>query len=93
MSALAGKQWIAGGLSLADFALATTFQLRRPGGLEVEAYPNVTAWIERLEARPSWAKAIAPMLRVARRRGASISANVAGKAMAIREAKCCCFYT
>jgi len=57
---LAGKQWIAGSLSIADFALATTFMLRQSAKLGVEAYPNVTAWIERLEARPGWQKAIGP---------------------------------
>ena len=67
--ALAGKEWVAGGLSLADFALATTFQLRKPGRLGVEAYPNVTAWIERLEARPSWAKAVTPLLEALKARG------------------------
>jgi glutathione S-transferase len=59
-AALAGRDWIAGRLSLADFALATTFILRRAARLGVEAYPNATAWIERLEARPSWEKAIGP---------------------------------
>ena len=58
-AALAGKQWIAGDLSLADFALATTFMLRKAAKLGVEAFPNVTAWIERLEATPGWPKAIA----------------------------------
>lgn len=61
---LTGKDWIAGELSLADFALATTFMLRREARLGVEAYANVTAWIERLEARPSWQAAIAPWRRL-----------------------------
>ncbi|MEP7241246.1 MAG: glutathione S-transferase family protein [Devosia sp.] len=58
--ALDGRQWIAGELSLADFALATTFTLRKSAKLGVEAFANVTAWIDRLEARPSWQKAIGP---------------------------------
>jgi len=57
--ALDRKDWITGALSIADFALATTFMLRKSAKLGVETLPNVTAWIERLEARPSWQKAIA----------------------------------
>ena len=58
-AALTGKQWIVGDLSIADFALATTFTLRKEARLGVEAHPNVTAWIDRLEATPGWQKAIA----------------------------------
>ena len=57
--ALAGRQWIAGDLSLADFGLASTFMLRKEARLGVEAFPNVTAWIARLEATTGWTKAIA----------------------------------
>jgi glutathione S-transferase len=57
-AALAGKRWIAGDLSIADFALATTFTLRKSAMQGVENFANVSAWIERLEARPSWQKAI-----------------------------------
>jgi glutathione S-transferase len=57
--ALEGKQWIIGGISIADFALATTFMLRKSAKLGVEAFPNVTAWIDRLELRPSWQRAVA----------------------------------
>jgi glutathione S-transferase len=68
-AALAGKQWITGSLSLADFALATTFMYRRPAKLGVEAFPNVVAWIERLEARPSWQRAVAPVQGFAAQNG------------------------
>lgn len=71
-AALAGRQWIAGDLSLADFALATTFILRKGASLGVEAYPNVTAWIERLEARPSWERAIAPAREINKARGVTL---------------------
>ena len=67
--ALAGKEWIAGTLSLADFGLATTFTLRKEAKLGVEALPNVTAWIERLEARPGWQKAIASWREMMVQRG------------------------
>lgn len=68
-AALGGKQWIAGDLSIADFALATTFMLRKSAQLGVEAFPNVTAWIERLEARSSWQKAIGPWKALMEQRG------------------------
>ncbi|HWA18077.1 MAG TPA: glutathione S-transferase family protein [Devosia sp.] len=67
--ALAGREWIAGALSLADFALATTFILRRAAKLGVEAHANVMAWIERVEALPAWEKAIAPVREVNAARG------------------------
>lgn len=57
---LAGKSWIAGDLSIADFALATTFMFRKSARLGVEAYGNIEAWIDRLEATPGWQKAIGP---------------------------------
>jgi glutathione S-transferase len=58
---LAGRDWIAGALSLADFYLATTFMYRDPAGISLDALPNVAGWIERLEARDSWQKAVAPL--------------------------------
>jgi glutathione S-transferase len=68
-AALAGKEWIAGALSIADFALATTFMLRRSARLGVENHQNVSAWIERLEARPSWERALAPWKELMAARG------------------------
>lgn len=62
--ALAGKDWVAGTLSLADFALATTFMYRDVAGISLAATPHVAAWIERLEARPSWQVAVAPIRAV-----------------------------
>ncbi len=71
-AALAGKEWITGQLSLADFALATTFQYRRPAQLGVENFPNVEAWIARLEARSSWQRAIAPVKAFAAEKGIAL---------------------
>ena len=59
---LAGKDWIAGDLSVADFALASTFMYREQTDISLDDLPNVTAWIERLEARTSWKEAFAPVL-------------------------------
>jgi glutathione S-transferase len=58
---LADKDWVAGDLSIADFAIATTFMYREPAGISLAAIPNVATWIERLEARPSWQRAVAPI--------------------------------
>ncbi len=63
---LEGKEWIAGELSIADFALATLFVFREPGRISLDAAPNVAAWIARMEARPSWQKATAPMTAMMR---------------------------
>ncbi|MCV2890942.1 MAG: glutathione S-transferase family protein [Pseudophaeobacter sp. bin_em_oilr2.035] len=58
---LAEKDWILGTLSLADLYLATTFMYRRQAGISLDDRPAVAAWIERLEARESWQKAMAPL--------------------------------
>lgn len=71
-AALTGKDWIAGELSIADFALATTFTLRGPARLGVENFANVTAWIERLESRSSWQQAIAPWHEMMQARGLAV---------------------
>ena len=59
---LARKDWIAGELTLADFYLASTFMFRDPAGMSLAKLPNVSAWINRLEARESWQKAVAPLM-------------------------------
>jgi glutathione S-transferase len=59
---LAGGEWVAGELSIADFAVASTFMLRAKAGIPLDAVPNVAAWIARLEARPSWQRAVAPYM-------------------------------
>jgi glutathione S-transferase len=56
-AALSGKQFIAGELSLADFATAAPFVLREPAGISLAKVPNVAAWLSRVEALPSWRKA------------------------------------
>jgi len=58
---LADKEWVAGDLSVADFAVASTFMYREPSGVSLDATPNVAAWIARMEARPAWQKAVAPL--------------------------------
>jgi glutathione S-transferase len=58
---LAGKEWIAGKLSIADFAVGSTFMYRKEANIPLSSAPHVAGWIERLEARPSWQKAVAPL--------------------------------
>jgi glutathione S-transferase len=60
-AALAEKDWVAGSLSLADFALGSTFMYRDLAGIGLQALPNTAGWIARLEARPSWQSAAAPV--------------------------------
>ncbi len=59
---LADKEWVAGDMSIADFAMASTFVYRVPAGISLDATPRVAAWIERMEARSSWQSAAAPLL-------------------------------
>ena len=58
---LADRQWVAGDLSIADFAVASTFVYRKPASISLKEYANVDAWISRMEARPSWQAATAPL--------------------------------
>ena len=58
---LAGKEWLAGELSLADFSIAPTLIYRDVAGIDMGEAPNVARWMERIEARPSWQKAVAPV--------------------------------
>lgn len=71
-ASLAGKEWVADTLSLADFGIATTFMLRNNASLGVDAHPNVTSWIARLEARPGWIKAITPWRELMATRGVEV---------------------
>ena len=59
---IAGKDWVAGDLSVADFAVASTFMFRKQADISLETTPHVTMWIERLEARKSWQAAIEPLM-------------------------------
>lgn len=59
---LSGKDWVAGELSIADFAVASTFVFRKGANISLERTPHVASWIDRLEARPSWQAAVKPML-------------------------------
>jgi len=55
---LTDRDWLAHTLSLADFAVAASFGMRQPSGISLEKVPRVAAWIERVEALPSWQRAV-----------------------------------
>jgi len=59
---LDGREWVTGDLTLADFALASTFIYREKSGVSLDETPSVAAWIARMEERPSWRKATKPVL-------------------------------
>lgn len=64
---LAGREWVAGRLSIADFTLASTFVYRRQGRISLDAAPNVVAWLDRIEQRPSWQAAVRPLQEMLKR--------------------------
>jgi glutathione S-transferase len=57
--AMEGRNWLEGAFSLADIAYAPHMLLIREGGFDFTPYPNLTAWIARLGARPAWHKTAA----------------------------------
>jgi glutathione S-transferase len=59
---LSDKEWVAGELSIADFAVASTFVYRKGSNISLERAPNVSRWIDRVEARSSWKAAVRPIL-------------------------------
>jgi glutathione S-transferase len=59
---LATRSWIVDNLSLADFAMASTFMYRKPAGISLDDFPGVAAWIDRVEALASWQRATAPLV-------------------------------
>lgn len=53
---LEGREYLAGGFSLADIAFMPDFDLLERYEVPLDAkYKNIRAWIERLKARPSYA--------------------------------------
>jgi glutathione S-transferase len=58
-AALAGRDYVAGELSIADFALAAHYSLASIAGLELAPFPRVNAWLARVLARDSMRRALA----------------------------------
>ncbi|HTJ43768.1 MAG TPA: glutathione S-transferase family protein [Kofleriaceae bacterium] len=57
--ALEGREFVAGPLSLADFALAAHYSLAAPAGLSLDPHPRVASWLQRVCARDSMKRALA----------------------------------
>jgi glutathione S-transferase len=57
--ALVGREYLAGALSIADFALASHFSLAATAGLDLAPYAQVNAWLSRVLARASMRRALA----------------------------------
>jgi GST-like protein len=55
---LAGREWLADELSVADFALLPIVRLRQPLFARHGGLPALAAWLARLEARPGVARAV-----------------------------------
>jgi glutathione S-transferase len=52
---LAGKDWVTQDrLTLADFSLASSFALAGPAKLPLDPYPNLQAWLGRVQALDAW---------------------------------------
>jgi glutathione S-transferase len=58
-SALEGREYVAGPLSIADFALASHYSLASTCGLDVTPHARVNAWLARVLARDSMRRALA----------------------------------
>jgi glutathione S-transferase len=58
-AALDGRDYLAGTLSLADFALASHYSLAPVCGLDIAPYPRVNAWLARVLGRDSMKRALA----------------------------------
>lgn len=54
---LAGRDWVAGkSLTLGDLAVAPAMMYIEQGRLPLERFPNVMAWLERVQALEGWKK-------------------------------------
>jgi glutathione S-transferase len=54
---LQGREWLADQFSLADIALTPHLWAVKGGNFDFSPYPKLTAWLDRLLARPAWKKA------------------------------------
>ena len=57
--ALAGVEYVAGPLSIADFALAAHYSLAEACGLDLSRFARIESWLSRLVARDSMKRALA----------------------------------
>jgi glutathione S-transferase len=64
-ASLGDKEYVAGRLSVADFALAATYSIASSCGLDVTPFQKVSAWLGRVLARDSMRRALADAQAVA----------------------------
>jgi len=57
-TALAGREFVAGPLSVADFALAAHYSIAPAAGLDVAPHRRVASWMDRMSARDSMKRAL-----------------------------------
>jgi glutathione S-transferase len=57
-AALGSREYVAGALSVADFALAAHYSLSSPAGLDLSRHRRVADWLARISARGSMARAL-----------------------------------
>jgi len=58
---LAGKEYLCGKLTIADFSIVSSVQPRGLMGFDLEAFPKVKAWADRMESRESVRKSLPQM--------------------------------
>ena len=62
-TALTGKTYLVGDrLTVADFAVAGDFTHARNAHFPLPEFPNLTRWLETIEALPAWAKTTPPTI-------------------------------
>jgi glutathione S-transferase len=72
---LAGREYVAGTLSLADFALASHYSIAAICGLDVTPYPRLNTWLGRILGRASMRRALADAQAVMGHKDASARAG------------------
>lgn len=58
-AAIGEREYVAGPLSVADFSLGSMFSMATAVGLDVQPFPRVNAWLQRMTARDSMRRASA----------------------------------
>lgn len=53
---LEGREFVAGRFSIADVSLGASLAVAPMIGVDLAKWPNVSAWLGRLQARPAWKK-------------------------------------
>jgi glutathione S-transferase len=62
---LAGREYLTGQFTLADITVGCSIELGLLLKVDLAPYPNMRAWLERLQARPSWRAASMGLVRPA----------------------------